>query len=871
MTMTGRAAASLPAPPPDFVVNRPALVDRLESATQKRVVRIVAPAGYGKSVLLAQWQRAHPERRTAWVEARPTDDAARFGRRLAEALEPIVPAMAQRAFAHIRRDGVALGEDFLAIVLAELSYTAPVTVVVEDLETLDSPLVLDELGLLAERAADGVGFVFVSRDDRLPNTLRLRLRDEVAEIRQDTLALSWEETGEAIRRVTGQTLHPAQVQALHSRTEGWAAGIQLAALSLRDHDDPDRFVEQFAGDDRHVADYLSGEVLALQPPEVTDFLVQVAVLDRLSGSLCDAVTGGTDGQRMLERLDEQSLFIRPLDGRRQWYGYHPLFRDLLRYELRATRPGLEVDLLRRAAAWHLQQGETDEAAEYLLRASDWAAVIALARAEGGRYFERGEATSVLRWLGAVPSDVLLADPDAVLVKVTLHTTCGSSMVAQQLLDRLESSVTLDVGQQALAATIRACWIYHHLPPDVAAAAAETALRLLDGGSDLSGTVLLDVLTPAALRSLATICQAVACWSVADHQGARALLATVVDQPGRVVWLVDALGEVAWVAVATGHLRLGLATARRALDLAEEAGLGDHTGTAMAHFALARAHRMRGEAVAGHLDTALAQARLNQRTRVLSLEWAERADAALGDGRASEGLDQIAAAQVAGGPPLAPIVEADLVALEIRLHLLAGNPSSAGAALERHGGIRTASLASAAAGLAIATDDQPTLRKLVEDWDVVDRDEPVSRWGRGLCAAVLADREGDRRAALAAVTEVVAEAEAEGALRPFLDGGPEVLRLVRALYHADPTPFLRRLVEDVPPVSPRGSTEMVEQLTERELLVLRYLPSRLSNADIAARLYVSINTLKTHIKNIYRKLEVGDRSEAITRAEELGLL
>ena len=722
--------------------------------------------------------------------------------------------MAQRAFAHIRRDGVALGEDFLAIVLAELSYTAPVTVVVEDLETLDSPLVLDELGLLAERAADGVGFVFVSRDDRLPNTLRLRLRDEVAEIRQDTLALSWEETGEAIRRVTGQTLHPAQVQALHSRTEGWAAGIQLAALSLRDHDDPDRFVEQFAGDDRHVADYLSGEVLALQPPEVTDFLVQVAVLDRLSGSLCDAVTGGTDGQRMLERLDEQSLFIRPLDGRRQWYGYHPLFRDLLRYELRATRPGLEVDLLRRAAAWHLQQGQTDAAAEYLLRASDWAAVIALARAEGGRYFERGEATSVLRWLGAVPSDVLLADPDAVLVKVTLHTTCGSSMVAQQLLDRLESSVTLDVGQQALAATIRACWIYHHLPPDAAAAAAETALRLLDGGSDLSGTVLLDVLTPAALRSLATICQAVACWSVADHEGARALWRRW--STSRVGWSGWSTPSERWpgsrwrpVTCASGWPPLG-----EHWIWPRRPGSGDHTGTAMAHFALARAHRMRGEAVAGHLDTALAQARLNQRTRVLSLEWAERADAALGDGRASEGLDQIAVAQVAGGPPLAPIVEADLAALEIRLHLLAGNPSSAGAALERHGGIRTASLASAAAGLAIATDDQPTLRKLVEDWDVVDRDEPVSRWGRGLAPPCWPIAKGTVARLVAAVTEVVAEAEAEGAVRPFLDGGPEVLRLVRALYHADPTPFLRRLVEDVPPVSQRGSTEMVEQLTER---------------------------------------------------------
>ena len=434
---------------------------------------------------------------------------------------------------------------------------------------------------------------------------------------------------------------------------------------------------------------------------------------------------------MLERLDQQSLFIRPLDGRREWYGYHPLFRDLLRYELRATQPGREEDLLRRAAAWHLEQGEVDEAAEYLLRANDWAAVIALARAEGGRYFVRGEATNVLRWLAAVPSDVLLADPDATLVNVTLHTMCGSSLAAQELLERLESSVALDAGQQTLAATLRASWVYYHLPPDKAYAAAETALHLLDGSDDLSDTVLLDVLTPAALRVLNTVCQAVACWSQADHEGARARLATVVDQPGPLVWFVHALGEMAWVAVSTGHLRLGLATGRRALDVAEDAGLGDHTGTAMAHFALARAYRMRGEAVAGHLDTAVAQARLNLRNRVLSLEWAERADAALGDGRSSEGLGQIASAQVAGGPPLAPIVAADLAALEIRLHLLAGNPSSARVALERHHGIRTSSVASAAAALAIATDDLPALRKLVEDWDVVDRDEPLARWNAGL--------------------------------------------------------------------------------------------------------------------------------------------
>ena len=311
MTVTARASSGDAAPIPDFVVDRPALVERVESATRKRVVLVVAPAGYGKSVLLAQWHTAHPEHRVLWMAARPTDDAVRFGRRLVEALEQLVPGAGSRAMDHIRPDGTALGEDLLAVVLAELADAAPVTVIVEDLESLVSAVVLDELGLLAERAAEGVGFVFVSRDDRLPRTPRLRLRDELAEIRQSTLALSLDEAGETIRRVSGRVLHPVQVHALHGRTEGWAAGLQLAALGLRDSPDPDQFVADFAGDDRHVADYLSGEVLAVQPPEVTDFLLQASLLDRLSGSLCDAVTEGSGGQRMLERLEQQSLFIRP--------------------------------------------------------------------------------------------------------------------------------------------------------------------------------------------------------------------------------------------------------------------------------------------------------------------------------------------------------------------------------------------------------------------------------------------------------------------------------------------------------------------------------------------------------------------------------
>jgi LuxR family maltose regulon positive regulatory protein len=872
MTMRALASGGFTAPIPDFVVDRPALIDRVESATRKRVVLVVAPAGYGKSVLLAQWHEAHPEHRVLWMAAHPTDDAVQFGRRLVELLEQLVPGAGSRAMDHIRPDGMALGEDLLDVVLAELADAAPVTVIVEDLETLVSAVVLDELGLLAERASDGVGFVFVSRDDRLPRTPRLRLRDELVEIRQSTLALSLDEAGETLRRASGRVLHPVQVQALHRRTEGWAAGLQLAALGLRDSPDPEQFAADFAGDDRHVADYLSGEVLALQPPEITAFMVQVSVLDRLSGSLCDAVTAGTGGQRMLERLERQSLFVRPLDDRRQWYRFHPLFRDLLRYELRATMAAEERGLLERAAAWHLEHDEVDAAAEYLVRARDWVGVIALARREGGRYFAGGEASTVLRWMGEVPMNVLLADAEAVLTKVALHTMCGSALAAQELLDRFESAVPVDDDQRAIAATMRACWGFYHLSPDATEAAAEAALDLLDRGHGQAEAPLLDILTPSALRALASVCWSVALWSRGDYEGARRLQAAVAEAPGPVIWIVHALGEQAWTEASTGNLRLGLTLAQRSLEVAEEAGVAHHQATAMAHFALARAHLERGESAAtGHLDTALARGRLNNRNRVTSLEWSERAHAALVDGRAGDGLDQIAAARIAGGPPLAPVVLARLAALEIRLHLLAGQLAPARSAWAHHTGIVTAELLAASAAVAAADDDLPALRKIVEDWPAVDSAEPASRWARGLWAAVLADRDGDRRGALTGLREIVAEAETEGAVRVLLDSGRDALRLLRALYHDGPTPFLRRLVEAVPESRPGSSPDIVEQLTERELLVLRYLPSRLSNADIAARLYVSVNTLKTHLKNIYRKLAVGDRGAAIERAEELGLL
>lgn len=868
MTTAGTSALS----PPAFVVDRPELVERLERATRRRVVLIVAPAGYGKSILLAQWHAAHPERRVVWITVRPSDDAVQFGRRLAGALGVLVPGAETQLMAHVRPDGMALGEDLLGVVLAVLQVTSPVTVVIEDLEAMTNPILLDELGLLAERAGDGVGFVFVGRDDRLPRTPRLRLRDEVVEIRQSALALSEDHTAEALARVAGRSLHPVQVQALHERTEGWPAGVHLAALGVRDHDDPDRFVADFAGDDRHVADYLSGEVLAVQPPDVTEFLLRTSVVQRLNGDLANALAGSEDGQRVLERLDQQSLFTRPLDSSRQWFNYHPLFRDLLRYELRATRPTEEQGLLQRAAAWHLDHDDTDTAALLLIEAGDWPAVIALAKAEGGRYFERGEASTVLRWLGEVPIDVLFADPDAVLSMVAVLTMAGSSLAAQELLDRFEAVNRFDAGRRVTALVCRAVWIHHHSRPEDAEGAAEAALALLDTGAQPTGGPVLGVLTTTALRSLAKVTLATASAGKADNDRARNLLEEVMGAPGSVVWLVHAHGELGWIAAATGNLRNALSSASRALAVADEAGLGHHPAVAMAHLALFRAQLERdGDGATVHLETGLARGRLNHRSRVTSLEWAERARLALVDGRVADGLLEIGRAQVQGGPPLAPVDRSRLVALEVHLQLLAGNPRAAQLAIDAHQGIVTADLAGATAAWAVATDDLSRLRKVVEDWTVADDGETSAGWTRDLWTAVLHDREGDRQQALATLRAVVEQVQAEGAVRFLLDNGPEALRLLRLLYLAEPTPFLRRLVEVVPAARRTTSSVLVEQLTERELAILAYLPSRLSNAEMAGRLYVSVNTLKTHLKNIYRKLDVGDRGEAIDRAEELGLL
>ena len=254
------------------------------------------------------------------------------------------------------------------------------------------------------------------------------------------------------------TSREEQIAQVVSRTEGWVAGVQLAALSMHEVTDVEEFVEDFAGDDRAIADYLTGEILAHQPADVRRFLLRTSVLDRLTAPLCDALTGDGDGQRMLDDVDRRGLFLSPLDNRRRWFRYHRLFKDFLRYNLVSEDRDLELVLLHRAADWHLVEGHLDDAVGYLIEARAWDQIVDLVLQHGREMWERGEATVTLRWLDAVPERSLRASALIRLARVTLNSMVGRTLSADEMLCELETSPTLTPGERLYVDMIRATMV-----------------------------------------------------------------------------------------------------------------------------------------------------------------------------------------------------------------------------------------------------------------------------------------------------------------------------------------------------------------------------------------------------------------------------
>ena len=621
-----------------------------------------------------------------------------------------------------------------------------------------------------------------------------------------------------------------------------------------------------------MADYLSDEILGGLDDDEREFLLVTSVLDHLHGPLCDALTGRSDGGQVLESLHRRSLFLTALDDHQAWYRYHALFRDLLHYELRQARPHEENRLHRLAADWLMEAGLATAAAEHLLAAEAWDEVVDLAQREGQAFFERGETATMLSWLERLPRSLIDARPEVALAIVILQLTAGRGLAAEHLAEQTEQAHDLPPELAVVVDLAHFTLVYHHGLPSMALAAGQRTLEKLPELAERGHDGLFGLTGSGSLRIQAQAAMARAHLLLGEVGTARGWAEAALEHNSYPPWLVHATGTAAYCEALAGRLDAAVGRAERALAIAEETGLRQHPACADAHLALARVHTQRGELddAKAQLGEALAAARANRRHLLVGVQRAEWAEWTRVTSR-PEALAAVTAGAPAGAPPAPEGLRSRLLATEVRLYLVAGRHERAAAMLAASDARWTCDLAAAQAAVCAASGDLAGVRKVVDGWPELDADEPWSQLQRASWEVVLRDADGERAEADERLDDLLAEAEADGHIQLFRDGGRELARILRRRYLSRPTPYLRQVVEAVADAPAAGHSEdLVEQLSERELEVLRYLPSRLSNAEIASRLYVSVNTLKTHLKAIYRKLGVTSRSEAVERAEALDL-
>jgi LuxR family maltose regulon positive regulatory protein len=910
------------------VVPRPRLAERLDRGAEGTLALVSAPPGFGKTTLLAEWLGEWPagaapgERSAAWLSLDPGDNQTGiFWTYLIAALQRAAPGVGAGALALLQSPQPPI-DGVLATLLNELGgLPNDVVLVLDDFHVVDARDVQEGVAFLLDRLPPRLHLVIGTRADPALPLARLRARGELAELRAADLRFTPDEAAAYLNGVMGLELAARDVTALAGRTEGWIAALQLAALSMRGRDNVAGFVAGFAGDDRYVVDYLVEEVLRRQPERARSFLLQTAVLDRLSGALCDAVTGQEGGKATLEALDRGNLFVVPLDDRRRWYRYHHLFADVLRAHLADEQPGQVPDLHRRASAWFEGNGEPSEAIRHALAAGEFARAADLLELVAPAFLRSRQEATVLGWLQALPDELVRCRP------VLSNVCAGALLQSGGELDGVEARLrdaerglrlmdtTADVADRrgrplplavgARPEHSRGVVVvdeegFRRLPGSIALHRAGRALIL----GDLAETVrharrALDLAPEddqlgrggaAALLGLAT-------WASGDLEAAHRLYAEGMADVQRAGHLSDVLGSaiaLADIRTGQGRLREAMRTYERALQLATEQteqGAPPPRGTADVHVGMSGLYREWNDlhAAAEHLrhsqelgeHRGLPPNRYRWRVALARLRQAE------GDLDGALALLHEAERLYTGDyfPNVRPIR-----ALTARVWIAQGRLGDALAwARERglsveddlsylrefeHIGLARILLAQARGERA----DRPwreaigLLERLLHAAEAGDRTGGVIEI---LVVQALAHGAyGDIPAALVPLERAMALAEPEGYVRIFADEGPAMAALLGAAAKRRIAPdYLRRLLTAFGPAedSQPGKQHLVEPLSERELDVLRLLGSDLSGPEIARELVVSLNTMRTHTKNIFDKLGVNSRRAAVRRAADLGLL
>ncbi len=774
-------------------------------------------------------------------------------------------------------NGGGLGEPLLESLEVEMIELPEVIIVLDDLHHLTNATLISDLGRLVDLLPPNVHMVLSTRVDLPIAWSRHRVRRDLTEIRQSDLALDDADSAQLLERIAGRSLAPDSVTALVNRTEGWAAGLQLAGMTLRLHLDTDDFVTQFSGDDRLIADYLSEEVLQAQADSRRDLLLRVSVLDEMCADLVGHLTDEPRAQLVLEELERQSMFLVPLDTRREWFRFHHLFRDLLRFRLRAEDPLAEPHLLGLAASWHLQRGDVSHAVEYLLRARDWEGALDVILALGSEIYERGEMAMVIRWINKVPASARRDRQDVSLLLGSLQASEGLAAAARDTLRKVTADPKATSGERACAQAILSVLVQWLDRPDLFVPTAESALTMLAEVDHTDIPFVMGLTDPQSLETLATICGGRAHFLVGNTEEARAWLERGLATAGAAysIWRVHGLGSLALLEAWCGNIERAEEVGTEALTLAQATGRLSHPSTADAHLAqalcaLERGHPQRAS-LSLHEGTLRAEA--NRRTQ---LSWISRLEFALfqaATGKPDEALSTIQGSKSEVGGPPPPIVADRILALRARLLRLEGNPDQGlrtiGDPADTSGSV---SLACEGAAAALTLGRLELANKFLATLPAAtDATEPLVALDRLLLLAWCTDAQGSPDGARTHLIEALSLAERHSLVEPFVRAGPTVIRLVAGV--SDFLPEFRDLVlnraREALTIAPES--QLPDPLTDRELEILSYMPSRFTNTELAAQCYVSVNTIKSHMAHIYRKLDVTHRNAAITRAREIGLL
>ena len=863
------------------VVVRRELFERLNRA--ERVTEVSGPAGSGKSVLLRSWiDEAGLAEHAAQVSVRDEDrDPQRFWTSVADALRDTAAGSAL-----VRPLPVAPDLDGWAVVerlLADLgSLRDRIWLVIDDLHALGSAEALRQLELLLMRAPTRLRFVLASRHDLRLGLHRLRLDGELTEIRAATLRFSRGEA-RALFEAAGVRLSESALALLHERTEGWAAGLRLAALSLTGHPDPERFAAEFCGSERTVAEYLLAEVLERQSEEVRRLLSRTSVLERVSGPLADLLAGGSGRGRILQELEQAGAFVVAVDARRSWFRYHRLFADLLELELRHTEPAELAALHGMAADWFAGHGFPVEAVRHAQAAQDWERAGRLLADHWLDISLNGQAATAYQLVTSFPADAVTANAELTAVAAAAELMGGSLEEGARYLAVAAAGVaSVPAGRREhFRVTLAVLRLYLARQRGDLRAVAEEVEQLQSAALDVAQFGLGE-----ELRALALISLGIAeLWSSRLHQAEGHLergvaLARRIGRP-----LLEINGLAHWGLLASFRSpALAVERGRQAIELAQRHGWGGEPLVAIAYPMLAGSLIWQGELEEAERWLMEGEYALRSEVEPATgmLFHVVRGFLEITRGRVDAAL---AALRAAGRLPGGLLIAAHPLTTEVRaflLHVLVrlGETAQADAALtetaeseRERPGIRTA-----VAALLLAQGNPRAATAALAP--VLDSLAPGSHqvWlvSAFLLEASARDALGEREAAGRALERGLDLAEPDGLLFPFLlHPAPELLERHARQRTAHPAliwKILSVLGGRTPAAPAAGPPQhLPEPLSQAETRVLRFLQTSLSAPEIARELNVSVNTVRTHMRHLYDKLGAHRRTEAVDRARALGLL